>query len=104
MFKRIVIHLEKPICDCKKEDLSWFINPAITSMLTLRVFCNHCRRSAEIFLDKLPADIILDKPYPESEESKLLVGSEQRSSFIPHSKEFNDSDKNFLEELGIGTD
>ena len=60
MFKRIIIELKGPICNCPEENLVWGIN----SIDNLFIVCGTCDARFDVGVGQFVASFRLDIPYP----------------------------------------
>lgn len=67
MFKRIIIELSGPICNCLERDLAWSIRDDIVGREIHRgldISCKTCGTKLSVSNDKFVAGWKLDIPYP----------------------------------------
>lgn len=72
MFKLIKIKLSEPICNCKKQNLSWFIENIKGKITTqeLKIVCKDCGTMLKVPHEKFVAKFSFDKSYPEGVKTK----------------------------------
>lgn len=69
MFKGMTLHLERPICSCKEECLTW----QTTLIGSLIVKCERCKSELRVPHKFFKADIVFDDPYPRKRRHLRLV-------------------------------
>ena len=81
MFRRIVIHLDGPICTCEQEKLAWFMRTEVTQATdadptessSLEVYCTLCNTRLLVPSDKFVASFELATPYQRPRARRRLT-------------------------------
>ncbi len=79
MFKNITILLDRPICTCEKEDLTWRIETDDYGAYLI-IWCRTCGTQLEIPPEKFAADFDLEVPYPGGRQPRTKRDSVEKDS------------------------
>jgi hypothetical protein len=94
MFKRIMIELTEPICNCDERDISWGIHYDHCMRAGLSFSCKTCDTKLLVPHDRFVAGFKLDRDYPgkKSEpQKKTTLDVLDGGRAVPFEKDKDDS-------------